>query len=690
MALEKNPSTQPTFSIARALQIALPIVVLTITAGYLARQAVSAAGPGPAPDGQVDYRAIGAIPVSEDGRVKPLDTVARNALLQISGKQSMVDEMLLESEDKNEADRSAIRWLTEILTGRPEARDRAVFRIDDPELLGLIGKTQDDGKYFSINDLAPAAAEIQEQSIAASQKDDEDQTRFEKHLLELAHKVNLYRQLASGLRPHLIPPDSAEQDWEPLWTAASGTGMRINDAASRRAGWATWRDVLIAFQDGNAAEINDAVQAQLALKEGLARQDVRKAEFEQWFNAFRPFALGIALYILAGLLGLLTLMLRPVLGPGWYRSLWGAGTAVLALTLALHTGALIARMWLQGRPPVTNLYSSAVVVGWATVLFALAIEMISRLGIASFASSFVGVATLVIAHNLAMDGDTMGVMQAVLDSNFWLGTHVITIILGYAAVFLAGFLAILYIVLGMFTPLLDKKSARLLSGMVYGVTCFALMFSFIGTVLGGIWADQSWGRFWGWDPKENGAIMIVLITAIILHARWGNLLKDRGIMVLAVSGNIITAWSWFGTNLLEVGLHSYGFMDGAMLKLAVFAISQLIFMGVAMAVPMSCWVSNYKVNPHRLQTGASGPLGLDKQEWQIYGLLVPCALLMGLTFSVTILTCFFRLDLIGAIGITAVGSPLLILLISTVLYLAILWRPGVQLLNSKPASLNGI
>ncbi|MEM1355282.1 MAG: cytochrome c biogenesis protein CcsA [Planctomycetota bacterium] len=591
MALEKNPSTQPTFSIARALQIALPIVVLTITAGYLARQAVSATGPGPAPDGQVDYRAIGAIPVSEDGRVKPLDTVARNALLQISGKQSMVDEMLLESEDKNEADRSAIRWLTEILTGRPEARDRAVFRIDDPELLGLIGKTQDDGKYFSINDLAPAAAEIQEQSIAASQKDDEDQTRFEKHLLELAHKVNLYRQLASGLRPHLIPPDSAEQDWEPLWTAASGTGMRINDAASRRAGWATWRDVLIAFQDGNAAEINDAVQAQLALKEGLARQDVRKAEFEQWFNAFRPFALGIALYTFAGVLALLTLMLRPVLGPGWYRSLWATGTGVLALTLVLHTGALIVRMWLQGRPPVTNLYSSAIFIGWGTVLFALVTELFSRLGIASLASSIVGVATLFIAHNLAMDGDTMGVMQAVLDSNFWLGTHVITITLGYAAVFLAGFLAILYIVLGMFTPLLDKKSARLLSGMVYGVTCFALLYSFVGTVLGGIWADQSWGRFWGWDPKENGAIMIVLITAIILHARWGNLLKDRGIMVLAVSGNIITAWSWFGTNLLEVGLHSYGFMDGAMQSLAWFCFSQLMIMGVALAVPTRFWWS---------------------------------------------------------------------------------------------------
>ena len=91
--------------------------------------------------------------------------------------------------------------------------------------------------------------------------------------------------------------------------------------------------------------------------------------------------------------------------------------------------------------------------------------------------------------------------------------------------------------------------------MIYGVVCFATLFSFVGTVLGGIWADQSWGRFWGWDPKENGALLIVIWNALILHARWGGMVKQRGMAVLAVVGNIVTAWSWFGTNMLGVGLH---------------------------------------------------------------------------------------------------------------------------------------
>ena len=111
--------------------------------------------------------------------------------------------------------------------------------------------------------------------------------------------------------------------------------------------------------------------------------------------------------------------------------------------------------------------------------------------------------------------------------------------------------------------------------MVYGVVCFAIFFSLVGTVLGGLWADDSWGRFWGWDPKENGAMMIVLWNAIILHARWGKLVRDYGTAVLAIVGNVVTAWSWFGVNELKAGLHSYGFAEGRLLSMVGFMAVQL-------------------------------------------------------------------------------------------------------------------
>jgi ABC-type transport system involved in cytochrome c biogenesis permease subunit len=195
-----------------------------------------------------------------------------------------------------------------------------------------------------------------------------------------------------------------------------------------------------------------------------------------------------------------------------------------------------------------------------------------------------------IAMFLARGSDTFTVMQAVLDTQFWLATHVVFVTKGYAAVFVAGLLGILYILAGFFTRSLDSDLAKLLTRMTYGVVCYALIFSLIGTVLGGLWADDSWGRFWGWDPKENGALMIVLWTALILHARWDGMVRQRGLAVLAVGGNIVTAWSWFGVNELGVGLHSYGFTEGVLLALGIFVISQLIVMGIG-CLPQHLWMS---------------------------------------------------------------------------------------------------
>src|SRR6201998_2394620 len=179
-------------------------------------------------------------------------------------------------------------------------------------------------------------------------------------------------------------------------------------------------------------------------------------------------------------------------------------------------------------------------------------------------------------------------LRAVLDTNVGLATHVVMVTLGYSSVALAGFLGIIYILRGLFTTSFDETTASSLSRMIYGITCFATLFSFVGTILGGIWADQSWGRFWGWDPKENGALLIVLWNAIILHARWGGFVRERGIAVMSVFGNIVVSLSWFGVNMLGVGLHSYGFMDQAFGVLLAFIASQLLIMGLGL-LPHRYW-----------------------------------------------------------------------------------------------------
>jgi len=178
----------------------------------------------------------------------------------------------------------------------------------------------------------------------------------------------------------------------------------------------------------------------------------------------------------------------------------------------------------------------------------------------------------------------------VLDTQFWLATHVVCITLGYATTLVSGLLGIVYILRGVLTPTLRPESGKALTRMIYGTLCFATLLSFVGTVLGGLWADDSWGRFWGWDPKENGALMIVLWNAVVLHARWGGLVRDRGLAVLAVAGNIAISWSWFGVNELGIGLHSYGFTEGVLRMLGLFVLSQFAIMATG-TMPRKWWRS---------------------------------------------------------------------------------------------------
>ena len=311
--------------------------------------------------------------------------------------------------------------------------------------------------------------------------------------------------------------------------------------------------------------------------------DLTKVRYEAFFNHFEPCYHATVLYVGAFVLAALAWL-------GWSGPLNRASFGLLITAFGLHLFVLISRIYISGRPPVTNLYSSAIFIGWAAVLLGLGLELVYRMGIGNVIASVIGFASLLIAHFLGGDGDTFAVLQAVLDTQFWLATHVVCITLGYSATYVAGLLGIIYILRGVLTRSLKPTTRDELSRMIYGTLCFAILFSFVGTVLGGLWADDSWGRFWGWDPKENGALIIVLWNAMVLHARRGGLIKQRGLAILAVAGNIAVSWSWFGVNELGIGLHSYGFTEGALKALGIFVGSQLAIVALGL-LPESLWMS---------------------------------------------------------------------------------------------------
>ena len=268
-------------------------------------------------------------------------------------------------------------------------------------------------------------------------------------------------------------------------------------------------------------------------------------------------------------------------------SLWLLGLGAVFLI----TG-LVFRIYISGRPPVTNLYSSVLFVTAIFVPLMMLVERMTGLGIGNVLGGMGAFLALMWAWTMSItDGDTFTVLMAVLDTQFWLATHVVCITIGYGTTFAAGALGVAYVIGAMLTPAFNKETRREVYNAMYGMVCLALLFSFFGTVLGGLWGDDSWGRFWGWDPKENGALMIVLWNAISLHARWGGMVKERGFAMIAIFGNIITLWSWKGVNVLGVGLHAYSGSEDTTLNviLAVGAFHLAVMM--IACLPTRWWMS---------------------------------------------------------------------------------------------------
>ena len=359
-----------------------------------------------------------------------------------------------------------------------------------------------------------------------------------------------------------------------------------------------WRGMLESYKANKPEEFNAHVADYLKLLQGASKADLtvkstgaelelKKTNFEYFFNRVGPFNLASYLYVGAFVLVALGWVLSQF---GGMRPLHSAAFALAILTFGMHAAAIVGRIYISGRPPVTNLYSAAVFIGCAAALFSLVTELFFRRGLGTTLACAAGFLSLRVAQGLSTDGDTFAVLQAVLDTQFWLATHVVTITLGYATTYVAGFIGVIYIIGGVITPAFSEKDRQRLYSMMYGTTCFAIFFSFIGTVLGGLWADDSWGRFWGWDPKENGALIIVIWNALVLHARWGGMIRARGMAILSVLGNIVVSWSFFGVNELGVGLHAYGLTEGRMFMLAMFALSQLAIAAVGL-IPERAWWS---------------------------------------------------------------------------------------------------
>lgn len=568
----------------------------------------------------VDVRgtAFEAIPILHEGRIKPLDSFARAMHWRITGQE-------------HPRGVSATQWLAEILFDPLKAAERPQFTVRNPELVALLTLPP---RKKAVYDFTEISAGLQPHAVMiGTLAQRQELTPAQEQLLRLQQAVIDYTQLMRSLslllplsvgwqdteaRDYLALRRYEEQAQNELAAIVKRKGEDIDQYTAEEKQVAAFAMQMAVMRGGaegnNLLRVIPAVWRQgewvapwamigagQGAPETMVMMDHWRAMADSWMDDDRTaFAAAAAAqeqaarFYTAG---------RRLMAERFYNrlgaldwALYGYGLAmVLAVWAAVrHTGQAMAaarlvggaallvhsvgmglRIYILARPPVGTLYESVLFVSLVVAMAAMVVgrrqEKAAAAGILA-AGMAMAAGLLLMAPALIRDGDTMPVLVAVLNTNFWLATHVIVITAGYGFALLCGLAAHLWLAGAAW----GRRHSIV---TMHRLGLAALLLTAVGTILGGIWADQSWGRFWGWDPKENGALLIVLWLVWVMHGRRAAIMGPDLYAVGLAAVNIVVALAWFGVNLLNIGLHSYGFTSGVAAALALFCTVEIMVIG---------------------------------------------------------------------------------------------------------------
>ena len=501
---------------------------------------------------------IGDIPLQDEGRIKPLDTFARNHLLAFYGKRSI-----------KELDMGATDWIINLILNPENGRDQKIFNIRNPEVASSLFLDWTNEHKYSFNQITPGLSEQSSMLEMIDQKDASDRTVYEKQLYEISRNILRFEEISYLKALKFIPPSNNSESGE--WLSPFDFILKGIPANENQEAILNSLQMYLANRlAGNDLEMSSALnryEMALSTFQGI-NVKVDNLKKETWMNRVNLFYISLGLYLLSFIFLSISWMIKPILLNRVAYLLLISGTVI-------HGYGIFLRMQIMERPPVTTLYESVIFVSLIIMTLAVLLEYFRKDGLGIFVGSVSGSVLHYVGFSYAADGDTLGMLVAVLNSNFWLATHVTTITIGYGASLMAGCVGHLYLIQEIRG--VNSASLKSIFNNLFGITLLALFFTLFGTILGGIWADQSWGRFWGWDPKENGALLIVLWQLMMIHMRLSGLAKPKEFALGMALNNIIVALAWFGVNLLQVGLHSYGFDDGVARNLFMFIGFEIIF-----------------------------------------------------------------------------------------------------------------
>lgn len=532
---------------------------------------------------------IGELPLQYEGRIMPLETAERYIIRYFSGVESI-------------AGYEPGAWLFELIRGNPNLLNDKIFLLESPQLLNAFNLSNEKGRgryaYIELEPLVDLLDSVSEEIV----KNGGPKDQLEEQIMSLFERMSVFRAFSllghfTVAQPQLDgksvarvmveqPALSDEQKIVLRDISSFFSNMPIQIVPGKK-DWFTPYQLIPGGVFGYKADdyqleyidfleklftADNASIKDIEFPESYVAQfgdQQQQIQLETLYNRLNLFWLAIGLALIAVLLSRFVQKL-PILAIGFYIA-----------ALSTQLSGIILRMLISARPPVTGLYSSFLFVaavilagGLVWYLFVKKLAVLGNIGIAFIALSVLAV---------QFSAKSFSVVPAVLDTNYWLTVHVLTITFGYAMVLGAGVAGHWYVGKRLFTDN-AKDDMKVLFRSIYWFLAIGLLFTAFGTLLGGIWADQSWGRFWGWDPKENGALLIVLWVAIMFHAKAAGFIKEDGFAIASIFSAPVVIFSWLGVNMLSTGLHSYGFTADAWPALIAFIAAEVGIIGAASLV----------------------------------------------------------------------------------------------------------
>jgi cytochrome c-type biogenesis protein CcsB len=485
------------------------------------------------------------IAIQSGGRIKPLDTFARETARRVTGAKPFGFESVQRLEPTE--------WVLSMVASPDRWRGEPIVKVTHAGLRGAAGLPADKDHYSFEELVSHQGFMGAVEKVHGKLRAEEELDPVESELANLYDTLSVMNGIMSGEALRIIPhPGDPKATW---YSIADLNDPQVPQAQRIRA---LVSALVTAYDAGDLPAVRTA-SAGLASRLANVAPETYPPEKdlarEVHYNRAKPFRTAWLLYLL-GFLALIASF--PLASKGFAR----AGMALVVGGFLMNGYGMLLRILISGRPPVTNMYETVIFVAWGGVLFALIFELVYKARY--FAATAAGLATLclILADNVPILDGAIAPLVPVLRDNMWLTVHVLTITLGYAAFTLAMGLGHVNLGLYFFAP---GKAGLLksLSLFLYRALQVGTLFLAVGTLLGGVWASYSWGRFWGWDPKETWALIALLGYLAILHGRFVGWIRDFGLAVGSILGYLLVLMAWYGVNfVLGTGLHSYGFGSG--------------------------------------------------------------------------------------------------------------------------------